>query len=244
VEAVRKLRREVDRLFEDFQLGSWRLPFGGGLFDVQPLWRGEIGKAPAVDIVDTDKAYEITAELPGMDESNINVKFSDGTLMIKGEKRDDKEEKKKGYYLSERRYGAFQRSFRVPDGVDAEKIEANSRTACSRSRCQKRRRHRGAKRRSRSNRPDFQASVSGRHVSPRLTAVERAAANWSCRSFFPSCRIVSTATCLLLCGHIFRPGLRTSTAKRSIMPSRRIRMIRAKRNGRIASHGRRSSAPT
>jgi HSP20 family protein len=58
------LRREVDRLFEDFQLGSWRLPFGGGLFDVQPLWRGEIGKAPAVDIVDTDKAYEITAELP------------------------------------------------------------------------------------------------------------------------------------------------------------------------------------
>jgi HSP20 family protein len=69
-----RLRREVDRLFEDFQLGSWRLPFGGGLFDVQPLWRGEIGKAPAVDIVDTDKTYEITAELPGMDESNIDVK--------------------------------------------------------------------------------------------------------------------------------------------------------------------------
>ena len=110
------LRREVDRLFEDFQLASWRLPFAGGLFDVQPLWRGEIGKVPAVDIVDTDKAYEITAELPRMDESNIDVKFSDGTLTIKGEKRDNKEEKKKGYYLSERRYGAFQRSFGVPDG--------------------------------------------------------------------------------------------------------------------------------
>jgi HSP20 family protein len=119
------LPREVDHLFEDFQFGSWRLPFGGGLFDVQPLWRGETRKAPAVDIVDTDKAYEITAELPGMDESNIDVKFSDGTLTIKGEKRDDKEEKKKGYYLSERRYGAFQRSFGVPAGVDAEKIEAN-----------------------------------------------------------------------------------------------------------------------
>jgi HSP20 family protein len=119
------LRREVDRLFEDFQLGSWRLPFGGGLFDVQPLWRGEIGKAPTVDIVDTDRAYEITAELPGMDESNIDVKFADGTLTIKGEKRDDKEEKKKGYYLSERRYGAFQRSFGVPDGVDADRIEAH-----------------------------------------------------------------------------------------------------------------------
>jgi len=102
------LRREVDRLFEDFQLGSWRSPFG-----------------PAVDIVEKEKAYEITAELPGMDESNIDVKFSDGTLTIKGEKRDEKEEKKKDYYLSERRYGSFQRSFGVPDGVDADKIEAN-----------------------------------------------------------------------------------------------------------------------
>ena len=121
------LRREVDRLFEDFQLGSWPSPFGRSLFDVQPFWRGEVGwgKAPAVDIVEKDKAYEITAELPGMDESNIDVKFSDGTLMIKGEKRDEKEEKKKDYYLSERRYGSFQRSFGVPDGVDADKIEAN-----------------------------------------------------------------------------------------------------------------------
>jgi HSP20 family protein len=121
------LRREVDRLFEDFQLGSWRSPFGRSLFDVQPFWRGEIGwgKAPAVDIVDNEKAYEITAELPGMDESNIDVKFSDGTLTIKGEKRDEKEEKKKDYYLSERRYGSFQRSFGVPDSVDADKIEAS-----------------------------------------------------------------------------------------------------------------------
>jgi HSP20 family protein len=121
------LRREVDRLFEDFQLGSWRSPFGRSVFDVQPFWRGEIGwgKAPAVDIVDKGNAYEITAELPGMDESNIDVKFADGTLTIKGEKRDEKEEKKKEYCLSERRYGSFQRSFGVPDGVDADKIEAN-----------------------------------------------------------------------------------------------------------------------
>jgi HSP20 family protein len=120
------LRREVDRLFEDFQVGSWRSPFGRTAFDVQPFWRGEIswGKAPAVDIVDKEKTYEITAELPGMDESNIDVKFSDGTLTITGEKKDEKEEKKKDYYLSERRYGSFQRSFGVPDGVDADKIEA------------------------------------------------------------------------------------------------------------------------
>ena len=119
------LRREVERLFDDFQLGSWRSPFGRTVFDVEPFRRGEIGwgKAPAVDIVEKEKAYEITAELPGIDENNIDVKFSDGTLTIKGEKREEKEEKKKDYYLSERRYGSFQRSFGVPGSVDADKIE-------------------------------------------------------------------------------------------------------------------------
>ena len=132
------LRREVDRLFDDFQVapfqmgssqvGSWRLPFPRSMFDFEPFWRGSEpsrSKAPAVDIVEKDKAYEITAELPGLDESNIDVKFADGTLTIKGEKRDNKEERKQDYYLSERRYGSFQRSFGVPDGVDADKIEAS-----------------------------------------------------------------------------------------------------------------------
>ncbi len=120
------LRREVDRLFDDFQPGSWRLPFGRTAFDVEPLWRTELkwGATPAVNIVEHDKQYEITAELPGMDESNIDVRYSDGMITIKGEKTEEKEEKKKDYYLSERRYGSFQRSFRVPDGVDADKIEA------------------------------------------------------------------------------------------------------------------------
>ena len=60
-----------------------------------------------------------------MDEKNIEVKFSDGVLTIKGEKEEVKEEKKKDYYLNERSFGSFQRSFRLPDGVDADKIEAN-----------------------------------------------------------------------------------------------------------------------
>jgi HSP20 family protein len=75
-------------------------------------------------VVNKEKAYEITAELPGMDESNIDVKVSDGTLTIKGEKKEEKEEKEKDYYLSERRYGSFQRAFAVPDGVDTDKIDA------------------------------------------------------------------------------------------------------------------------
>jgi HSP20 family protein len=120
------LRREIDRLFEDFTSNPWRSPFRRTLFDAEPFWRGDIswGKVPAVDVADTTKDYEVTAELPGLDEKNIEVKFSDGTLTIKGEKKEEKEEKKKDYYLSERRYGSFQRSFSVPDGIDAEKIEA------------------------------------------------------------------------------------------------------------------------
>ena len=120
------LRREVDRLFKDFQLGAWRSPFGRGAFDVQPFWRGDLwSRAPAVDIVDKENAYEISAELPGVDENSIDVKFSDGTLTIKGEKRDEREEKKKNFYLAERRYGSFQRSFSIPAGVDADRIEAS-----------------------------------------------------------------------------------------------------------------------
>lgn len=118
------LRKEVDRLFDDFGQNFWRSPFRS-LADFEPLWSQELTSAPAVDIVEGDKAYEVTAELPGMDEKNIDVKVVNGGLSIKGEKKDEKEEKKKDYYLSERRYGSFERYFRLPEGVDTDKIEAN-----------------------------------------------------------------------------------------------------------------------
>jgi HSP20 family protein len=79
---------------------------------------------PTVDIAEKNSAYEVTAELPGMDEKDIEVTFSDGVLTIKGEKKEEKEEKDKDYYLSERRFGSFQRTLRVPQGVDADKISA------------------------------------------------------------------------------------------------------------------------
>lgn len=122
-----RLRSEIDRLFDDFGMGPWRSPFRRAVFNAEPFWRGEMswGKVPAVDIAETAKGYEITAELPGIDEKNVEVKYADGTLTIKGEKKDEKEEKKENYYLSERNFGSFQRSFRVPDGVDAGKVEAS-----------------------------------------------------------------------------------------------------------------------
>jgi HSP20 family protein len=76
-------------------------------------------------MTESDKAYEITAELPGMDEKDIEVKVVSGNLMIKGEKQEEKEEKQKDYYLHERRFGSFERRFQVPEGVDADKIDAS-----------------------------------------------------------------------------------------------------------------------
>ena len=69
-----------------------------------------------MDVVEKDKEYEITAELPGMDEKDVEIKLSNRTLTIKGEKKEEEEEREKDYYLSERRYGSFQRSFQVPEG--------------------------------------------------------------------------------------------------------------------------------
>ena len=121
------LRREIDRVFDDFGGGFWRTPFRRSVIDMVPSWGRDVTwpTAPAVDITDTEKAYEITAELPGIDEKKIDVKVANGVLTIKGEKQEEKEEKKKDYYLRERNFGSFERSFQVPDGVDADKIEAN-----------------------------------------------------------------------------------------------------------------------
>ena len=118
------LRREIDSLFEDFGVGAWRSPLRGSF--IEPFRRAEVAFAalPAVDVTETDKSYEITAELPGMDDKNIDVKFANGLLTIKGEKQDEKEETKKDYYVRERSFGSFERTFQVPDGVDPDKIEA------------------------------------------------------------------------------------------------------------------------
>jgi HSP20 family protein len=98
-----------------------------GAVDLDPFWRRELtwSHVPAVDVVEKDRAYEVTAELPGLDEKNVEVKVANGTLTIKGEKSEEKEEKRKDYYLSERRFGSFERRFQIPQGVDASKIEAN-----------------------------------------------------------------------------------------------------------------------
>ena len=120
------LRREVDRLFEDFTTSPFRLPFRRPSFDIEPFWSPESWVAvPAIDFVERDNGYEVHADLPGMDEKDIEVKVAGGVLTIKGEKHEEKEEKKPDFHLRERRSGSFERALRVPEGVDADKIEAS-----------------------------------------------------------------------------------------------------------------------
>jgi HSP20 family protein len=117
-------RRELDRLFDDFGRSFWQPSrpsfLAAPIFGRAMTW----GTAPAVDVVESEKAYEITADMPGMAEKNIEVKIANGNLTIKGEKQEEKEENKKDYYLHERKFGSFERCFSIPEGVDTDKIEA------------------------------------------------------------------------------------------------------------------------
>ena len=119
---LERLRHEIDRFFEGFGGGFFR----GSLFDAAPFGGGQslFPAMPAVDVTETDKAYEIAAELPGMDEKSVEVKIADGVLSITGEKRDERREENKDYYVQAHSFGSFQRAFPVPDDVDTDKIEA------------------------------------------------------------------------------------------------------------------------
>ncbi|SON56341.1 Spore protein SP21 [Hartmannibacter diazotrophicus] len=121
------LRREIDRLFDDFMPTSRMLPLSRPGFGFEVMWprSQDFLVAPAMDLVEKDGGYEISAELPGIDEKNIEVKIAGGLLTIKGEKTEEKEKKDKEYHMSERRYGSFQRSFKLPEGVDADAIKAD-----------------------------------------------------------------------------------------------------------------------
>jgi HSP20 family protein len=121
------LRQEIDRLFDDFGIPMWRSPFHSSFFDMDPFRRAKTAFSgmPAVDVTETEKGYKVVAELPGMDEKNIEVKIANGMLTIKGEKQEEKEEEKQDYFVRERSFGSFERTFQVPDGVNLDKVDAS-----------------------------------------------------------------------------------------------------------------------
>ncbi len=107
------LRREMDRLFEDF---------GGRFLEVGGFGDGRF--LPETDYAETDKDITVTAELPGVDAKDVEVTLSDDMLIIRGEKKSQRDEKKEHYQFAERSYGAFQRAISVPAGIDASKVDA------------------------------------------------------------------------------------------------------------------------
>lgn len=111
-------QREMNKLFDDF--------FGG--FDLSP-WapverRLAAAFTPHVDVSETDKEIKVSAELPGMDEKDIDVSITRDALTIRGEKKEEKEDKGKDFYKMERSYGSFTRSIPLPVEVDTDKVQA------------------------------------------------------------------------------------------------------------------------
>lgn len=117
-----EFRREMDRMFEDFGRDWFRMPSRLRMPDLEPMLRGALN--PAVDVVESDGGYRITAELPGLDAKDVDISVSGDLLTVRGEKSETREETDKGTHVSERRYGSFQRAFSLPDSVDRDRIEA------------------------------------------------------------------------------------------------------------------------
>lgn len=107
------LREKMNRMFEDvfsgrnedreLQAGTW---------------------APSVDIFETENELVLTAEIPGIDEKDVEIKVEDNTLSIKGERKFEKETKEENFHRIERSYGSFYRAFTLPSSVDPERIQA------------------------------------------------------------------------------------------------------------------------
>lgn len=113
------LRRQLDRFFDEAPLRK-----RSGEMETFDRLLGLQG-SPPVDFLERDNEFEVTAELPGLDQKDVEVKVANGALVIHGEKKMEREEKREGMFFSERRYGSFKRSFRLPENVDVDRIGAS-----------------------------------------------------------------------------------------------------------------------
>jgi len=109
----RNMNRLFDNFFDNFSLASFE-PFGKS-FDAFN---------PTVDVSETDKEIKVAAELPGLDENDIEVSLARNVLTISGEKKEEKEDRGKNYYRMERSYGSFRRTVPLPVEVESDKVEA------------------------------------------------------------------------------------------------------------------------
>lgn len=106
-----QLQNEIDRLFEQFSRNV-------------PLFSSGDLVVPSMDISETDKQIEVTAELPGLEPKDVEIDLADNVLTIRGEKKAEKEEKDKNRRVVERSYGSFARSVTLPSGISESDIKA------------------------------------------------------------------------------------------------------------------------
>ncbi len=105
------LQQEIDRLFDSFSRNL-------------PSFTTAATTLPSMDVSENDKVIEITAELPGLEKEDVQLNIADNVLTIRGEKKNEREDKNKDYQLIERSFGSFARSVELPAGVTAENISA------------------------------------------------------------------------------------------------------------------------
>jgi HSP20 family protein len=103
------LQQQIDRVFDNFTTFSG-LPVGAF--------------TPSMEVAETPQGLEITTELPGIDEKDVEINVADGILTIRGEKKEEKKEEKKTYRVIERSYGSFERSLALPRSVDTASVNA------------------------------------------------------------------------------------------------------------------------
>jgi HSP20 family protein len=115
--SVSEFKREIDTLFDNFFGAKWPLAFSAE----------SKGFVPAFDVRETEDDLLVSAELPGVEASDIEVNLVGSVLVIKGEKKEEKEEKGENRHTVERTYGSFTRSVTIPCDVIQDKIEANFR---------------------------------------------------------------------------------------------------------------------
>lgn len=104
------LQQEIDRLFEGFSRNFPALPSSSTM--------------PSMDVSETDKTIEITVELPGLEKKDVLLNIADNFLTIRGEKKNEREEKEKDYHVLERSFGSFARTIELPPGVKPEDVNA------------------------------------------------------------------------------------------------------------------------
>jgi HSP20 family protein len=117
VRELNTIQNEMNRLFNTF----FESPSPSGQSSGQGLRRW----IPAMDLVETEDAFVLRADLPGLSEGDVNLELEDSVLTISGERKAEHEERKEGYYRVERASGTFSRSLTLPEGVDPEAVSAH-----------------------------------------------------------------------------------------------------------------------